>query len=49
MTSEHRHEIRLGMSILKIALKAAVVCAAFRMVNEIHKVHRAIENRESRK
>ncbi len=49
---EKKHEcdfaLHLGMNIAKIALKAAVVAAAFCLVKEVHKVHKAIERRENK-
>ena len=38
----------LAFGITKIVLKAAAVAAAFCMVKEIHKVHKAIERREKK-
>lgn len=47
MFMEHKNEdhfaLHLGISIAKIALKAAAVAAAFCLVKEVHKVHKAIE------
>lgn len=44
---DHKHEekfaLHLGFAIAKIALKAAAVAAAFCLVKEVHKVHKAIE------
>jgi len=44
---EHKNEENFGLhlclSIVKIALKAAAVAAAFCIVKEVHKVHKAIE------
>lgn len=44
---DHKHEdkfaLHLGFGIAKLALTAASVAAAFCMVKEIHKVHKAIE------
>lgn len=45
----HCHEhlaLHLGFKIAKLALEAAAVAAAFCMMKEIHKVHKAIEKRE---
>lgn len=41
--------LHLGFSIAKIALKAAAVAAAFCLVKEVHKVHKAIERHDHRK
>lgn len=50
MFMEHKQEdhygLHLGFSIAKVALKAAAVCAAFFLVKEVHKVHKAIEHKE---
>lgn len=47
---EHRHDehcgLHLGFAIAKMVLKAATVAAAFCLVKEVHKVHKAIEHRE---
>lgn len=47
---EHRHDdhfgLHLGLTIAKIALKAATVAAAFCLVKEVHKVHKAIEHKD---
>lgn len=41
---DHGHDaIKLGFSIAKLALKTAMVCAAFMTAKEIHRVHKAIE------
>lgn len=40
------HGAHLGFAIAKLVLKAAGVAAAFCLVKEVHKVHRAIERRE---
>lgn len=46
MERHHEHcEIQLGLAIAKLALKAAAVCAAFCLVKEVHKVHKAIEHK----
>lgn len=51
MEHEHHHHaplgVRIGFEITKIGLKAAMVAAAFCAIKELHKVHRAIENRKS--
>ncbi|MDE5712289.1 MAG: hypothetical protein K2I16_01500 [Muribaculaceae bacterium] len=38
--------LHLGFGIAKILLKAAAVAAAFCIVKEVHKVHKAIEKKE---
>lgn len=43
---ECRHALHLAFGITKIVLKAAAVAAAFCLVKEVHKVHKAIEHRE---
>lgn len=47
---EQKHEcdfaLHLGLNIAKIVLKAAAVAAAFCIVKEVHKVHKAIEHHE---
>lgn len=35
--------LHIGLSITKVVLKAAAVAAAFCLVKEVHKVHKAIE------
>lgn len=40
---EMRFALHLGFDIAKIVLKGAMVAAAFCMVKEIHRVHKAIE------
>lgn len=42
---EAKFALRLGFDIAKIMLKAAMVAAAFCAVKEVHKVHKAIEER----
>ncbi|MCM1490192.1 MAG: hypothetical protein NC095_05130 [Muribaculum sp.] len=42
---EMRFALHLGFDIAKIVLKAAMVAAAFCAVKEVHKVHKAIEER----
>lgn len=42
---EMRFALHLGFDIARIVLKAAMVAAAFCAVKEIHKVHKAIEER----
>lgn len=37
------HKAHCCMKIAKLALKAAGVCAAFCIANEIHRVHKSIE------
>lgn len=46
MSEKHeRHcALHLGLSIAKLVLKAAAVAAAFCLVDEVHKVHKAIEH-----
>ena len=50
---EKKHEcafaLHLGFGIAKIVLKAAAVAAAFCLVKEVHKVHKAIEQHEHKK
>lgn len=50
---ENKHEecfaLHLGFKIAKLALKAAAVAAAFCLVKEVHKVHKAIEKKEEKK
>ena len=41
--------LHLGFKIAKLALEAAAVAAAFCLMKEVHKVHRAIERKEERK
>lgn len=52
MFMEHKQEdhfgLHLGLTIAKIALKAAAVAAAFCLVKEVHKVHKAIKHREEK-
>lgn len=38
--------LHLGFKIAALALKAAGVCAAFLLMKEVHKVHKAIEKKE---
>lgn len=40
---ECQHCLHVGMKIAKLVLKAAGVAAAFCLVSEVHKVHKAIE------
>ena len=47
-TKECEFSTHLAFGITKIVLKAAAVAAAFCMVKEIHKVHKAIERREKK-
>lgn len=52
MEEKHEHGhcgLHLAMKIAKLALQAASVAAAFCLVKEVHKVHRAVENHHSRK
>lgn len=46
----HNHEedkgMHIALSIIKLALKAASVAAAFCIVSEVHKVHKAIESKK---
>lgn len=52
MNHEHNGEtfaLHLGFKIAKLALEAAAVAAAFCLMKEVHKVHRAIERKEERK
>lgn len=48
MELERRHDdhfgLHLGLAIAKLGLKAAAVAAAFCIVKEVHRVHKAIEN-----
>ncbi|GFI39718.1 hypothetical protein EEL52_04890 [Muribaculaceae bacterium Isolate-113 (HZI)] len=49
---EHAHchyGVKLGFKIAKLVLSAATVAVGVFMVQEIHKVHRAIEKHEHRK
>lgn len=51
MNVEHNHEnlaLHLGFKIAGIALKAAAVTAAFLLMREVHKVHKAIEKKENK-
>ncbi len=41
--------LHLCFKITKIVLQAATVAAAFCMIKEMHKVHKAIENRHEHK
>ena len=41
--------LHLGFGIAKIVLKAAAVAAAFCLVKEVHKVHKAIEHHDRKK
>jgi hypothetical protein len=43
--SEH-FALHLGFKIAKLALEAATVAAAFCLMKEVHKVHKAIERKE---
>lgn len=43
MKKDCRFGLHLGFGIAKLVLKAAAVAAAFCVVKEVHKVHRAIE------
>lgn len=49
-TMENRHSgdfaLHLGFTIAKLAMKAAMVAAAFCLVKEVHKVHKSIEKKE---
>ena len=38
--------LMLGFKIAGLALKAGAVCAAFLIMKEIHKCHKAIEKKE---
>ncbi|MDE5645743.1 MAG: hypothetical protein K2L59_10480 [Muribaculaceae bacterium] len=38
--------LHLGFKIAKLALEAAAVAAAFCLMKEVHKVHKAIEKKE---
>lgn len=40
---EEHKGLHLGFKIAKLALKVAAVVAAFSLVKEVHKVHKAIE------
>lgn len=44
---DHKHEehcaMHMALAITKVALKAAAVAAAFCLVKEVHKVHKALE------
>ncbi|MDE6077124.1 MAG: hypothetical protein K2G29_05270, partial [Muribaculaceae bacterium] len=45
---ENKHEecekaLHIGFGVAKLVLKAAAVAAAFCLVKEVHKVHKAIE------
>lgn len=49
MNHEHHCEnlaLHLGFKIAKLALEAAAVAAAFCLMKEVHKVHKAIEKKE---
>lgn len=50
--SEKNHEcqfaLHLGFGIAKLVLKAAGVAAAFCIMKEVHKVHKAIEAHEKK-
>lgn len=50
MEGKHCHHsgLHLGLSIAKVVLKAAGVAAAFCLVHEAHKVHKAIEHRKDK-
>lgn len=47
--SHESHDLHVALKIVKIALKAASVAAAFCIAKEIHKVHKAIEKKEEEK
>lgn len=38
--------LKLGFDIVKVMLKAASMAAAFCLVKEVHKVHKAIEKHD---
>lgn len=40
--------LHLGFKIASLALKAATVAAAFLVMKELHKVHKAIEKHEKK-
>ena len=40
------YALHLGFKIAKTVLKAALVCAAWHGVKELHKIHKAIEYRK---
>lgn len=46
--SEMHFALHLGFGIAKVVLKAAAVAAAFCLVKEVHKVHKAIEHRDKK-
>lgn len=46
MESKHEHcALHVALAVSKLVLKAAAVAAAFCLVKEVHKVHRAVERR----
>lgn len=45
-TSHEHFALHLGFKIAGLALKAAAVTAAFLLMKEVHKVHKAIEKKE---
>lgn len=46
--SEAKFALHLGFDIAKLFMKAAAVAAAFCLVKEVHKVHKAIEKHEKK-
>lgn len=50
MAHEEKHDssLHLAFDIAKLALKVASVAAAFCIVKEVHRVHKAIEHRHEK-
>ena len=44
----HHHCMHVAFDIAKLALKVASVAAAFCIVKEVHRVHKAIEHRHEK-